>query len=222
MDLEETNTCCTLGRRWGSCWLLSFYNPRPASLSLCSSPRRRALSLQSRVSLFTTRNVRLTTQWKQQLHDRWPRPDRPIPSNVRSFFERGPDFFCSCEPVVIVVFIRGSNEEGRRLHDGIQRGSSWYQCRSFGYRSKNMVHVKKRTLDARASLSMDIDSLFLFWSIVFVPIFVEPYVLKWKVEYSFCSMISVNGLVAFELISNAGCVVEFTANMRRDVYKLIK
>lgn len=41
-------------------------------------------------------------------------PDRPIPSNVRSFFEVH-HFFCSCEPVVIVAFIRGSNWEERRF-----------------------------------------------------------------------------------------------------------
>lgn len=114
---------------------------------LVESPPHLSLSLPLFLSVFLLLqlgNVRLTTQWRQQLHDRWSRPtDRPIPSTVRSFFfERSQtDFFCSTGPVVIVAFIRGSNEERSRGTRALEFGStdSPHQPRADGtfvYRTK--------------------------------------------------------------------------------------
>lgn len=77
---RETHVAHSLGKL-----LTSFVLQPSASPSrLCCST---SLSLRARVSLFKSRNVRLTTQWKQQLHDRWSRPTDSI---QRPLFLRSP------------------------------------------------------------------------------------------------------------------------------------
>ena len=78
---QETNACCTLVGEAAD-FFRSTTNPRPPP------PCSTSLSLLlARVSLFKSRNVRLTTQWKQQLHDRWSRPTDSI---QRPLFLRSP------------------------------------------------------------------------------------------------------------------------------------
>lgn len=85
-----TNTCCTLVRR--RLLIPSFVVGEGGGRE---SKRERSFSL---ASLVATRNVRLTTQWKQQLHDRWWLLDRPTDRPAgrhcrfwRCFFGPGPD-----------------------------------------------------------------------------------------------------------------------------------
>ena len=78
---QETNACCTLVGEAAD-FFRSTTNPRPPP------PCSTSLSLLlAHVSLFKSRNVRLTTQWKQQLHDRWSRPTDSI---QRPLFLRSP------------------------------------------------------------------------------------------------------------------------------------
>lgn len=79
----ERNACCTLvGEAADFFRSTTLGLPLPPVLLLSTSS-----SLRARVSLFKSRNVRLTTQWKQQLHDRWPRPTDSI---QRPLFLRSP------------------------------------------------------------------------------------------------------------------------------------
>lgn len=77
---RQTHVAHSLGK------LLTSFVLQP-TLGLPLPPLLLDVLVPPRVSLFKSRNVRLTTQWKQQLHDRWSRPTDSI---QRPLFLRSP------------------------------------------------------------------------------------------------------------------------------------